>query len=293
MRKSKIDFQAMQIYKANDVLCANEGILVKKEKANRNKNPHRHEFIELVFIRHGEGIESVDGVDYEVKYGDLLFINFGSSHAFSISDMEFVHILLRPEFVSDALVNSENIFDVFALPQFSTIKGDIKRDCIVSFDGDELLRITAIIDAMLFEYKEKKQGYLTLLHGYTQVLFAMLIRRLKELDSGRRTAVDKISQYVDSHLGERVTLTGIAKSCFYNPSYFSRKFKTVFGKNLGEYIKEKRILKASELLKTSELPIEAIISTVGFSDKSYFYKLFRERYGITPSEYRKGKKQTH
>ena len=169
----------MQVYKTSDVFAENEGITVKKENANRIKNAHIHEFLELIYITRGEGIEVVGGVEYKVRAGDLLFVNFGATHAFSLTDTDFVQILLRPEFVSEVLVNSENIFDVFALPQFSSIQGDFGCDCIVRFEGDELIGATALIETMLDEYIQKKPGYKTALHGYTQVLFTRLIRKLK------------------------------------------------------------------------------------------------------------------
>ena len=148
----------MQIYKADDIFECGEGILVKKETDRRDKEPHKHEFIEIIFIRSGEGIETVGGVSHTVKRGDMLFVNFGREHSFSNTGMEFIHILLRPEFISDRLISSENIFDIFSLPQFSSIDGELSPSEIVSFSGNELITVTNLIDAMLDEYEMKKKG---------------------------------------------------------------------------------------------------------------------------------------
>ena len=277
----------MQIYKATDVFPENEGITVKKENSNRNKNPHMHEFLELIYITRGEGTEIVGGVEYKVRAGDLLFVNFGVSHAFSMKDTDFIQILLRPEFVSEVLVNSENIFDVFALPQFSSIPGDFSRDSIVRFEGEELTGATDLVETMLDEYVQKKPGYKTVLHGYTQVLFTRLIRKLKESKSESSSITDKIEDYVIRHLGEKITLSDIARGCFYNPSYFSRKFKSLFGKKLSSYVEEKRLKVAVQMLRGTQGTIDEIAASVGFSDKSRFYKEFKKYYGKTPGEYRK------
>ena len=277
----------MQVYKTSDVFAENEGIPVKKENANRIKNAHVHEFIELIYITRGEGIEVVGDVEYKVRAGDLLFVNFGATHAFSLTDTDFVQILLRPEFVSEVLVNSENIFDVFALPQFSSIQGDFGCDCIVRFEGDELIGATALVETMLDEYIQKKPGYKTALHGYTQVLFTRLIRKLKEKKSERSSITDKIEDYVVRHLCEKITLSDIASGCFYNPSYFSRKFKSLFGKKLSCYIEEKRLKVAAEMLCGTEKTVDEVATNVGFSDKSRFYKDFKKYYGKTPGEFRK------
>lgn len=277
----------MQVYKADKIFDDGEGIVVKREVANREKAAHFHEFLEIIFIRSGEGVESVGGADYAVGRGDMLFVNFGSSHAFSGKGMEFIHILLRPEFVSEELINSENIFDIFALPQFSDIEGVISPCAVVSFSGAELVSVTNLVDGMLSEYETKRAGWRTALRGYVEVLFTMLIRRLKQKENGTDLSVLKIEKYVEEHLFEKISLSDIAADCFYNPSYFSRKFKSYFGKNLGSYVREKRLLAAARLLSETSRPTADIAEECGFSDRAQFYKTFKAEFGCTPSEYRK------
>jgi AraC-like DNA-binding protein len=277
----------MQIYKADDIFECGEGILVKKETDRRDKEPHKHEFIEIIFIRSGEGIETVGGVSHTVKRGDMLFVNFGREHSFSNTGMEFIHILLRPEFISDRLISSENIFDVFSLPQFSSIDGELSPSEIVSFSGNELITVTNLIDAMLDEYEMKKKGWRTALFGYTDVLITMLVRKLKEGEPDTDLHTARIEKYVDEHLFEKITLSDIAANCFYNPSYFSRRFKHYFGKNLSEYVNEKKLFAAARLLREGNETAAAISQKCGFSDTSQFYRLFKSEFGCTPSEYRK------
>ena len=277
----------MQIYKADDIFECGEGILVKKETDRRDKEPHKHEFIEIIFIRSGEGIETIGGVSYTVKRGDMLFVNFGREHSFSNTGMEFIHILLRPEFISDRLISSENILDVFSLPQFSSIDGELSQSEIVSFSGNELITVTNLIDAMLDEYEMKKKGWRTALFGYTDVLITMLLRKLKEKKPDTFLQTTTIEKYVEEHLFDKITLSDIAANCFYNPSYFSRKFKHYFGKNLSEYITEKRLLAASRMLSEGNETAASIAQKCGFSNTSQFYRLFKAEFGCTPSEYRK------
>lgn len=276
----------MQIYKADETF-GGEGIVVRREVANRIKEAHLHEFIEIIFIRSGEGVESVGGVDYSVRRGDMIFVNFGKTHAFSGRGMEFIHILLRPEFMSERLVNSDNIFDIFSLPAFSSIEGECTLDDVVSFSGAELVSVTNLVDAMLSEYENKRAGWHTALYGYAQVLFTLLVRRLKDVGESSNLSVSKIESYVAEHLFDKITLSDIAENCFYNPSYFSRKFKSVFGKKLTDYVREKRLLAAAKMLAETDKSNGEIALLCGFSDKTQFYKLFRAEFGCTPTEYRK------
>ena len=207
-----------------------------------------------------------------------------------MSGMEFVHILLKPEFMSEKLVNSENIFEVFALSQFSSIDGEYSGLEMVSFSGSDLLTISSIIDSMLVEYSEKNSGYKTVLYGYMQVIFTMLIRKLKAKEySKNNKVISEIMDYIDNHLTEKISLNDIAASCFYNPSYFSRKFKDCYGKNLSSYILERRLETAARLLDETSDSILKICFDCGFTDKTKFYKAFKAHYGCTPTQYRKSK----
>lgn len=278
----------MQNYTADSTFKDDEYIIVHKEKADRDKNIHTHEFIEIIFTYSGKGVQIIDGEEHIVKKGDMLFVNFGKSHAFSMSDMEFIHILLRPEFMSERLVNSENIFDVFALPQFSSIEGEFGKADLVSFSGNELNTVTELIDMMLREYTEKPPAYQTVLSGSMEIIFTLLIRKLKQNSIDNKTDMtSKIMEYVSSHLFEKITLSDIAAHCFYNPAYFSRKFKQYFGKNLSDYIRERRLFEAARMLGETTLPITYIYTACCFSDKSQFYRLFKAQFGCTPTEYRK------
>jgi len=277
----------MYIYEADKTLGEGEGILVRRDVANRNIESHLHEFIEIIFVRSGEGIESVGGVRHSVKRGDVVLVNFGREHSFTNSGMEFINVLVRPEFVSEKLINSENIFDIFSLPQFASIEGDCAQSEVVSFNGSELLTVTNLVENMLCEYETKSAGYRSALHGYVQVLFTMLVRKLKERAENTDLSVLKIEKYVEEHLSDKISLSDIAADCFYNPSYFSRKFKSYFGKNLTDYVREKRLLAVARLLSDTDRAAADIATECGFTDKTQFYKLFKAKFGCTPSEYRK------
>lgn len=281
----------MNRYTINSIFKNGENIKITKQPATRNLERHTHDFVEIVYIYSGKGTQYVNDKKYDVKRGDMLFVNFGQIHSFVKSNMDYVHILMKPEFMSENLISSENIFEIFSLSQFDTIEGEYTGSEMVSFRGNELITVSGIIDAMLLEYKEKNSGYQTVLYGYMQVLFTMLIRKLKAKDySKNNKVISDIVNYIDEHIAEKISLNDIAASCFYNPSYFSRKFKDCYGKNLRSYIQEKRLEKAVKLLaETSKSALE-ICSECGFADKTQFYKIFKEYYGCTPTEYRKGKK---
>jgi len=281
----------VRIFTARNTFRDDDNIKITKQNALHTRpDPHVHEFIELVYIYSGEGRQIINGKPYDVRAGDLLFINFGQTHEVCTSDMEFVNILLKPEFMSEKLVNSENIFEIFALSGLSVSETDYLPE-LASFRGEEFAAVHGIVEAMLAEYAERRDGWRTVLYGYMQVLFTMMIRKLKAQSNAPAVRfITDITDYIDAHFREKLTLHGIAAACFYNPSYFSRRFKEYYGKNLTAYIREKRLNEACRLLRESSMTAEEIAGAVGFGDKAQFYRSFRTQYACTPDEFRKSKK---
>lgn len=72
-----------------------------------------------------------------------------------------------------------------------------------------------------------------------------------------------------------------------NRTYFAQMMSSAFSMSFSEYITELRIKRAESLIKTSDLPIAEIAYSCGYSDAGYMSKKFREKYGVTPSAYRK------
>ena len=266
----------MKQYRAQDWLGETENINVQKNCVQNSESPHTHDFIELVYIYAGAGQHCIGGKNYGVSKGTLLF---------------------KPEFMSTELLNSETIFEIFRLSLFDEFQSEFENEPpIVRFEGREIIEIENIIEVMMDEINGKKMGYRSILKGYMQVVFAMLLRKLKSQD-GEHTAsrylgniTPEILKYIDDNYREHLTLSELAEKCFYNPSYFSRIFKACFGRTFKAYIQEKRIAEASRLLLETSLSIEEIGSRVGYADKKQFYKTFKELTGNTPNAMRTGKK---
>lgn len=280
-----------------DEISEQDNISLRRYTASTQESPaHVHEFVELVYITSGSATQWVDDVEYKVGHGDLLFINYGQTHRF-VPDGSFgyVNILVNPVFVSGELVNSENIFEIFALSQFedADIAGDFSRQ-VVHFSEDDLARADAVIDAMFREYTAKRVGYRSVLRGYLSVLFSMLLRELSDRVPTDGAAGDdlpgEIESYIDENCFDRITLADIAAKSFYNPAYFGRLLKKHYGKTFSAYIKEKRMNRATELLADKNLTVDEVIRSVGYGDRKLFYRHFREMFGTSPGEYRKSGK---
>lgn len=102
-----------------------------------------------------------------------------------------------------------------------------------------------------------------------------------------RRLIDKIIAYIDDNYDNpNLSLISIAQSMCLTESYISSFFKQNYGMNIHNYIEQKRMTKAAELLKGSNLATTEIIEKTGYTNMNTFYKAFKRYYGITPKEYR-------
>lgn len=101
----------------------------------------------------------------------------------------------------------------------------------------------------------------------------------------------KISHYIYENSNHDISLKKVADHFHYNYSYLSSLFNKQKEMSFTEYVTNIRIQKSKELLRAGELNISEIADSVGYSDLSYFSKVFKKVTGKTPSEYMRGRNE--
>lgn len=102
----------------------------------------------------------------------------------------------------------------------------------------------------------------------------------------------RLTQILDENLDrEDLGSSFLAENMSMSSRQFYRKFKELTGNSPSEFIKSYRIEKAARLLEETELSVSDVICEVGIVSRSYFYKEFSYKYGMTPREYRDLKKK--
>ncbi len=99
-------------------------------------------------------------------------------------------------------------------------------------------------------------------------------------------AVVKVVQYIEENYSPIITLKDLAQHCCLNPSYLSRIFADKMGMSIFAHLEKIRICKAKQILKQSNLYIGEVSLRCGYSDSSYFSKIFLKHVGISPTQYR-------
>ena len=103
--------------------------------------------------------------------------------------------------------------------------------------------------------------------------------------------VATIAAYIKEHLFEAISLEGMSEALFISKYYLCHLFKATTGISITAYILLQRVSFAKRLLATTALPISEIARSAGFSDVTYFSRVFRKSAGIPASEYRRKSKE--
>jgi AraC family transcriptional regulator len=99
---------------------------------------------------------------------------------------------------------------------------------------------------------------------------------------------ERISEFVEEHLSDPLSLLGMATLVGYSPDHFARLFKGSFGRSPYQYVLERRVERAKILLRASGCSITEVALLCGFASQAHMHAAFKARTGVTPGAYRKG-----
>ncbi|WP_055106221.1 response regulator transcription factor [Paenibacillus ihumii] len=125
---------------------------------------------------------------------------------------------------------------------------------------------------------------------YEQLLYRILEYYSEQIRQSmavnRPFHIEDIKDYIDQHYFEDIKISMFTEKYFLSREYLMKLFKQQFGFGIHEYMQKVRMDKACVLLDDSSLKIQDISEMLGYKDKNYFSKAFRNYYGVSPSEYR-------
>ena len=149
----------------------------------------------------------------------------------------------------------------------------------------------SLVEVLGFDYSYEKSldmfDTLEEVKKYTASIYTGVIERIVEMRKRKdRRLVETVKEYVQKHYMEEISLNRVADAVYANASYICNLFKSQTGENFVEYLTRLRIEKAKALLKDVRIKTYEVGQLVGYSDATYFSKVFKKMVGITPSEYR-------
>lgn len=253
---------------------------------------HWHEYMEIIYIKKGKGNVTLDFTTHYVEQGDIVIILPGHIHGISQCEgytMEYENILFSVDMFRSR--NHDCLDNEFFLPLLS---GEI--DIKTIYDRDEPLYpdLSACLDRVDYLCSKTPGGYqLALKSCYFEFFYILYSHSTKCSDTDQRNRtknLDRIKQilsYIDQNYKEAISVKEIASYCGLSESHFMRFFKNTMGVSLVSYLNDFRLNIASRLLTSSDDSIINIAESCGFFNLSYFNRVFKKKYGVTPGEYRR------
>lgn len=139
----------------------------------------------------------------------------------------------------------------------------------------------------LFYYSLKKcqsVGDIQILLQNTVQYGAQCVEALNSKQSGKN--IEKMKEYINSHLGEDISLQDLADLCQVSPSYISRLFKRHLNIGFVDYLNSLRIARAKKLLEETQMTVEQVGFQSGFNNVRSFMRLFKQYENVSPGQYR-------
>lgn len=253
---------------------------------------HSHNYVELVYMCCGSTTHIIDGKkEIVLNEGDLLFLNQAATQEIlpAGEDDVAVNFIILPEFFSRALsmIERDNVLRSFLISTLSNRDSQITH---LHFRAKEILPIQNLIENMLWTLIDKKTGINTV----NQITMGLIFMNLSVFsdamlpncaDHYEQDLIVRILKYVETHYKDG-TLAEISSEIRLPSYYVSRLLKKYTNHTFKELLQQQRLQQTVYLLKQTTLSIDSIMETVGYHNSSFFYRIFREKYGCSPKEYR-------
>ncbi|BBI31919.1 response regulator transcription factor [Cohnella abietis] len=151
-----------------------------------------------------------------------------------------------------------------------------------SLEGEESFLYSCEQLFTLFEDVRKMMSYLK-----DNMISSIIAKPSADYHHSKNESMQEILHYINRNYHEGgISIQSLSERFFMNPTYISQLFRKEVGETFTEYISRLRINHASELLRTTDLPVNEISERVGFQDYFYFSRIFKKLTGQTSSQYR-------
>ncbi|HEX3023184.1 MAG TPA: AraC family transcriptional regulator [Lachnospiraceae bacterium] len=253
---------------------------------------HKHNYIEVIYMCQGSTTHIVDGNTVVLQQGDLLFLNQNAVQEIlpAGSNDIAINFIILPQFFDVAFTmmgEEENLLREFLI---GCLTHNASVPSYLYFHVADILPIQNLLENMIWTIWNDQQNKRSTNQITMGLLILQLLNYMDRLDYAsnqyNQSFVVEVLSYVEEHYKDG-SLTELSKIMNQDIYWLSREIKKLTGKTYKEILLTKRLNQSMYLLTSTKMSIAEIIESVGYDNTSYFYRIFKERFGMTPSEKRK------
>lgn len=287
-----------QLELLNNFFFRKQDLYISKHNRFAEYPLHTHQFTELNYMLHGSCQQIVNGHPVTLRQGDLLLIGVGTGHEIKplgegdlLINILFNKSIVTVDWLNQVKSNQSPLIQYL----FNLALGKSNTNVSIVFNTGTLEEVQAILKKIISEYYSADQYSGTLAVLYLPILFTMLARTFNQTEhafsefSGlplKNQKMIPVLQLIEDHYKD-ITLAQAADLLGYNKTYLGNLIKRLLGVTFTQLVTRRRLYQARLLLNATDLPISDVAHESGFSNKTHFYKVFKEAFGYLPSEEKK------
>ncbi len=244
---------------------------------------HDHSAVEILLTLEGSVTYTVDDIVYQVRKGEVLIIPPDMQHALSMGEESSRYLFLfEPE-------------GILSMRDIKTLTPYFHRPFHLRDGSEAHVRIRELLLKLKDVYEKRELMWNTVCYSYLLRVYAILGQRYlngvrnRIPDGGRIVESEVITAsmtYINNHYKQDLSLDDVAEFAGFSRYYFSRSFKKQTGYSFKDYLCEKRLQVATDLLIRTDKSMKDVAAESGFGSVATFNRVFREKKGCTPTQFR-------
>ena len=276
------------IIRSKKLLVDGKLISVRKHTRFVHFPEHTHDYIEAVYMCSGKTTHIINEREILLKEGELLFLGQNAKQEILPAEKDDIAInfIIQPAFFDktlEMLGAEETPLKNFLINSLF----DNHYQGYLHFQVANVLPIQNLIENLIWTLINNTANKRNINQTTMGLLFMQLLNHTDKLfhESREDAAIMDIFRYIEENYRDG-SLSEAAKLLHYDFYWLSHEIKNRTGKTYTEHLQEKRLSQAAFLLKNTTLSVEEIAIAVGYENKSYFHRIFGEKFDTTPKKYR-------
>ncbi len=263
-----------------DWLTSSQMPIASKVTGTMDRHLHDHSFFEIFYLIDGTIEHELNGVRTTLRAGDIYFLN-----------PEDAHIFLRTQ---DDVATHRDI--ILRKSFLRSVCNYISPDLYTDYTENKIKKHFHLSPTKINEFENAFKNISTLSASQKELAMAsaratlaemlgILVSHQIETQLHYPKWFQELLEKFDNPATLNEGLDGILSSCFYSKEHICRVFKKLMGVTMTEYLNDKRLEQAANMLIYTHQQVTKISNDLGFSSVSYFNKIFKEKYGCSPTHF--------
>ncbi|MGI6576513.1 MAG: AraC family transcriptional regulator [Eubacteriales bacterium] len=261
---------------------------------------HSHDYFEMMYIYDGCITQTVEGEKLKMNRGAVCLLDLDAKHSIEECGENDIgmNFIMQKEFLDAAFFSHTKNNSLFSEFFANSIHHNSSFPRYIFLDTGDAPQVRNYAEMIMCEYFDPDLCSDGTIESLIPALFNELFRvwRLKggkkilrEPDESK--SIWKILRYIQTNCAE-ATLTTTAHRFGYSPNYLSTLISKATGSSFTEIKHKECMNQASLMLLNTDMSVIDVAQSVGFSNITHFYTIFRKSFGLTPADFREKKKKS-